>query len=94
MPANTHYTKVFEKDKTKEKDGKQIKRIPPLPPQFVRKLLQCKNFRFIYSAALKLYSGLIFSTISAVSLMFAIISSIGLYADGASSIVLLFIVEE
>jgi len=32
MPANTHYTKVFEKDKTKEKDGKQIKRIPPLPP--------------------------------------------------------------
>lgn len=40
-----------------------------------------------HSEALKLYTGLIVSTISTVSTMAALISSIDLYACGASSIV-------
>jgi hypothetical protein len=46
------------------------------------------------SADLKLYSGIILVMISAVSPILAMISDIGLYACGASSIVLLLIVDE
>ena len=47
-----------------------------------------------YSAALKLYIGLTILTISAASPISDIISSIGLYANGASSMVLRFTVLE
>ncbi len=51
----------------------------------------CNRFYYflshIHSAALKLYTGFIMSTMLTVSSMHSMISSIGLYAIGASSMV-------